>query len=183
MIERRQELNTIEKLLKRNPVVGIIGARQVGKTTLAQQYAAQTGKAVNYYDLENPEDEARLADPMLALKQHKGLVVIDEIQRHPDIFPILRVLSDRKRTPARFLILGSASPELMQKSSETLAGRVAYHHLNGFSLDEVKIKDGVHPLLDNEAMRVINSSPRWRPAMKNHKETAVQLEHTIVFRL
>ena len=141
MIERRQELDTIKKLLKRNPVVGIIGARQVGKTTLAQEFSAQTRTVAVYYDLENPEDEARLADPMLVLKQHKGLVIIDEIQRHPDIFPVLRVLADRKRTPTRFLILGSASPELMQKSSETLAGRVAYHHLSGFSLDEVDIKE------------------------------------------
>ena len=141
MIERRQELDTIKKLLKRNPVVGIIGARQVGKTTLAQEFSAQTRTVAVYYDLENPEDEARLADPMLVLKQHKGLVIIDEIQRHPDIFPVLRVLVDRKRTPTRFLILGSASPELMQKSSETLAGRVAYHHLSGFSLDEVDIKE------------------------------------------
>jgi len=144
MIERRQELNTIEKLLKRNPVVGIIGARQVGKTTLAQQFASRSSAATTYYDLENPEDEARLADPMLVLKQHKGLIVIDEIQRHPGIFPVLRVLADRKRTPARFLILGSASPELMQKSSETLAGRVAYHHLSGFGLDEVDIREHIN---------------------------------------
>jgi predicted AAA+ superfamily ATPase len=140
MIERRQELDSIGKLLKRNPVVGIIGARQVGKTTLAQQFAAQTDASVFYYDLENPEDEARLADPMLVLKQHNGLVVIDEIQRHPDIFPVLRVLADRPRASARFLTLGSASPQLMQKSSETLSGRAAYHHLNGFGLDEVGIE-------------------------------------------
>ena len=140
MIERRQELATIAKLLKRNPVVGIIGARQVGKTTLARQVADKTGAGVIYYDLESPEDEARLSDPMLVLKRHKGLVVIDEIQRHPEIFPVLRVLADREQTPARFLVLGSASPELMQKSSETLAGRVAYHLLSGFNLDEVDIK-------------------------------------------
>ena len=143
MIERRQELDTIGRLLKKSPVVGIIGARHVGKTTLAKQVAAQTDASVFYYDLENPEDEARLADPMLVLKQHKGLVVIDEIQRHPDIFPVLRVLADRPRTSARFLILGSASPQLMRKSSETLAGRAAYHRLNGFSLDEVGIEKHV----------------------------------------
>jgi predicted AAA+ superfamily ATPase len=141
MIERRQEFDTIKTLLKRNPVVGIIGARQVGKTTLEQQFAEKTSAAAIYYDLENPEDEARLADSMLVLKQHKGLVVIDEIQRHPDIFPVLRVLADRRQTPARFLILGSASPALMQKRSETLAGRVAYHHLGGFGLDEVDIQN------------------------------------------
>lgn len=140
MINRRYELHTIGELLNQNPVVGIVGARQVGKTTLAQQFAAQINNSVFYYDLENPEDTARLTDPMLVLKPHKGLVVIDEIQRMPDIFPILRVLADRPRTPARFLILGSASPALMQKSSETLAGRIAYHHLKGFSLDEVTIE-------------------------------------------
>jgi predicted AAA+ superfamily ATPase len=140
MINRRHELDTIGELLNQNPVVGVIGARQVGKTTLAQRFAAQINNSVFYYDLENPEDEARLTDPMLVLKPHKGLVVIDEIQRMPDIFPILRVLADRPRSPAQFLIIGSASPDLMQKSSETLAGRIAYHHLNGFSLDEVTIE-------------------------------------------
>jgi predicted AAA+ superfamily ATPase len=140
MIERNQELDDVKRLLKRNPVVGIVGARQVGKTTLAQQLAKQAHAAVSYYDLENPEDLARLADPMLVLKRHKGLVIIDEIQRLPEIFPILRVLADRSKTPARFLILGSASPELLQSSSETLAGRVSYHQLNGFSLDEVGIE-------------------------------------------
>jgi len=109
MIERSQELDDVKRLLKRNPIVGIVGARQVGKTTLAQQLAKQTQAAVCYYDLENPEDLARLADPMLVLKRHKGLVIIDEIERLPEIFPVLRVLSDRPKTPARFLILGSAS--------------------------------------------------------------------------
>jgi predicted AAA+ superfamily ATPase len=77
MIERSQELDDVKRLLKRNPIVGIVGARQVGKTTLAQQLAKQTQAAVCYYDLENPEDLARLADPMLVLKRHKGLVIID----------------------------------------------------------------------------------------------------------
>ncbi|MCK7515194.1 MAG: ATP-binding protein [Desulfobacterales bacterium] len=118
-------------------MVGIIGARQVGKTTLARAFAARTGKKVVYYDLENPEDLARLTDPMLVLKQHKGVVIIDEVQRMPDLFPVLRVLADRPGRPAQFLILGSASPAMLRQSPETLAGRIAYRRLNGFSLAEV----------------------------------------------
>jgi len=85
MIIRRRELETLRMLLKRHPVVGIVGARQVGKTTLAHALARQTEGHTSYFDLENPEDMARLADPMMALKEHKGLVVIDEIQRYPDL--------------------------------------------------------------------------------------------------
>ena len=124
-------------MLRSHPVVGIIGARQVGKTTLSRLFVADIKKPVSYYDLENPEDLARLSDPMLALKGQKGLVVIDEIQRYPDLFSVLRVLVDRPKLPARFLILGSASPDLLRQSAETLAGRIVYHQLDGFSLDEV----------------------------------------------
>lgn len=137
MIDRPLELEALDRLLRRFPVVGIIGARQVGKTTLARDFAARTGKKVVYYDLENPEDLARLTDPMLVLKQHKGVVIIDEVQRMPDLFPVLRVLADRPGRPAQFLILGSASPAMLRQSSETLAGRIAYRRLNGFSLAEV----------------------------------------------
>jgi predicted AAA+ superfamily ATPase len=137
MIKRGRELETLRKLLKRHPVVGIVGARQVGKTTLARSLISAIGKSTSYFDLENPEDLARLADPMLALKDLKGLVVIDEIQRLPELFPVLRVLVDRPRSPSRFLILGSASPGLLRQGSETLAGRILYHQLNGFSLDEI----------------------------------------------
>lgn len=139
-IERKKELDFLRQLLRRHPVVGIIGARQVGKTTLAQQFAARMGGPFFYYDLENPEDLTRLSDPMLALKELKGLVIIDEIQRFPDLFPILRVLADRPRLPARFLILGSASPALLRQSSETLTGRIFYHQLKGLSLDDVEVK-------------------------------------------
>jgi predicted AAA+ superfamily ATPase len=118
-------------------VVGIIGARQVGKTTLARQLATRMAEPVFYYDLENPEDLAKLSDPMLALKALKGLVIIDEIQRLPNLFSVLRVLVDRPRFRTRFLVLGSASPDLLRQSSETLAGRILYHHLKGFSLNEV----------------------------------------------
>lgn len=140
MIKRDKELKTIAKLLQRHPVVGIVGARQVGKTTLARMVVARKKGPYAYFDLENPEDLARLADPMLALKDLKGLVVIDEIQQHPDLFTVLRVLVDRPKSNTRFLVLGSASPDLLRQSSETLAGRIIYHELGGFTLGEI----GVH---------------------------------------
>jgi len=140
VIKRDKELKTITKLLRRHPVVGIVGARQVGKTTLARMVVARKKGPYAYFDLENPEDLARLADPMLALKDLKGLVVIDEIQQHPDLFTVLRVLVDRPKSNTRFLVLGSASPDLLRQSSETLAGRIIYHELGGFTLGEV----GVH---------------------------------------
>lgn len=90
-----------------------------------------------YFDLEDPEDDAKLADPMLALKPLRGLVVLDEIQRLPDLFRVVRVLADRRPLPARFLVLGSASPELLRQGSESLAGRIAYHELGGFALEDV----------------------------------------------
>jgi predicted AAA+ superfamily ATPase len=145
MIERAREFQTVKRLLDRYPVVGITGARQVGKTTLARAVAARWKGPVTRFDLENPQDVTRLADPLLALQELKGLVIIDEIQRLPDLFPLLRVLADRPRTPARLLVLGSASPELLRQGSETLAGRIIYHELGGFSLDEVGIEH--HPRL------------------------------------
>lgn len=144
MIDRARELEVLTGLLKRHPVVGIIGARQVGKSTLAGEYLKTVSTPSTRFDLENPEDEARLADPMLALKPLTGIIVIDEIQRHPNLFPVLRVLVDRKPNPARFLILGSASPELLKQSAESLAGRIVYHELNGFSLEEVGIERRNH---------------------------------------
>jgi uncharacterized protein len=127
--------------LERHRVVGIIGARQVGKSTLVNEYMKTAGQPFHVFDLENPDDLARLAEPMLALKNLSGIVVIDEVQRHPDLFPVLRVLADRTPSPARFVILGSASPELLRQSSETLAGRIYYHELGGFSLEEVGIEN------------------------------------------
>ena len=141
MIDRKRDIKKLVSLLKRHPVVGIIGARQVGKTTLARSLSGQIRSASFYFDLENPEDLAMLADPMLALKGLKGLVVIDEIQRLPGLFPVLRVLVDRPKAPARFLVLGSASPELLRQGSESLAGRIIYQELGGFSLDDVGIKN------------------------------------------
>lgn len=141
MVNRNKELSTIHSLLRRHPVVGIVGARQVGKTTLARMVVKTIKVPFSYFDLENPEDFARLADPMLKLKELKGLVVIDEIQRYPDLFPVLRVLVDRPKMPAKFLVLGSASPDLLRQGSETLAGRIYYHELSGFALDEIGVSN------------------------------------------
>jgi uncharacterized protein len=114
IIARLRHLSQLENLLTRYPVVAILGARQVGKTTLALQLVNRTVTPTTVFDLENPTDLARLADPMLALQHLRGLVVLDEVQRQPDLFPILRVLADRPQHPARFLVLGSASPTLLQ---------------------------------------------------------------------
>jgi hypothetical protein len=137
VIDRRRQLATVKRLLARNPVVAILGARQVGKTTLARAHADRQKGGVTVFDLERPQDLARLADPELALADLKGLVILDEIQRQPELFPVLRTLVDRPRSPARFLVLGSASPDLLRQSSESLAGRIAYHTLSPLSLDEV----------------------------------------------
>jgi uncharacterized protein len=139
VIARTRELETLQRLLRRNPIVGILGARQVGKSTLAREVAARRRDPVTYFDLENDEDLARLSDPLLALKGLRGLAVVDEIQHRPELFRTLRVLADRGNRPCRFLVLGSASPELLRQSSETLAGRIAYHELGGFALDEVGV--------------------------------------------
>ncbi|MBM4276794.1 MAG: ATP-binding protein [Deltaproteobacteria bacterium] len=141
LINRKQEVETLQGLLRRHPVVGLIGARQVGKSTLARILIERTKGPTSYFDLENPEDTARLSDPMIALRGLKGLVVIDEVHRQPNLFPILRVLVDRPQSAVRFLVLGSASPDLLRQSSETLAGRIFYHELGGFSLEEVGIEN------------------------------------------
>jgi len=137
VIQRQRHQNRLKKLLARNPIVAILGARQVGKTTLARTLIKDLGRPATVFDLERRQDLAQLADPELALQDLRGVVVLDEIQRRPELFPTLRVLADRPRRPARFLVLGSASPELLRQSSESLAGRIAYHELSGFSLDEV----------------------------------------------
>lgn len=136
-VPRERHLARVRQLLRDHPIVGVLGARQVGKTTLARQLAASWDEPATRFDLEDPEDLARLADPKLALADLDGLVILDEIQRRPDLFPVLRVLVDRPHGGAGFLILGSASPDLLRQSSETLAGRIAYHELDGFRLDEV----------------------------------------------
>jgi predicted AAA+ superfamily ATPase len=137
IILRSRHLTRLHTLLAESPIVAIIGARQIGKTTLARQLAQQIAAPVTVFDLENPRDLARLEDPLLALEGLQGLVVLDEIQRRPELFPILRVLADRRPLPARFLVLGSASPDLLKQSSESLAGRIQYYQLGGFALDEI----------------------------------------------
>jgi predicted AAA+ superfamily ATPase len=136
-IRRGGHLSEVKRLLRHHPVVGILGARQVGKTTLAAMVASRWRRQVTRFDLEDFEHRARLADPKLALQELKGLVVLDEAQHLPELFPILRVLADRAGTPARFLLLGSASPERARRTSESRAGRISYHRLRGFALDEV----------------------------------------------
>jgi len=134
---RATELREIRALLRTGPVVTILGPRQIGKTTLAREIARTWQVPTTTFDLEDPRDITRLADPTTTLGPLRGLVVIDEIQRRPELFPVLRVLSDRDRRPARFLLLGSASPSLLQQSSESLAGRIAYVELQGFGLSDV----------------------------------------------
>lgn len=135
MIARDDTLGRIEAALNRSTVVVLSGPRQCGKTTLARQLLSQD--SVNYFDLEDPASLTRLDEPMTALGPLNELVVIDEVQRRPDLFPILRVLADRRPVPARFLILGSASGNLLRQSSESLAGRVERIDIGGFSLEEV----------------------------------------------
>jgi hypothetical protein len=135
MITRPQELGRVRRALKRSRVVALIGPRQCGKTTLARQIVPPDSP--NYFDLEDPTSLARLAEPMTSLSALRGVVVIDEVQRRPDLFPVLRVLADRKPLRSRFLILGSASPALLRQSSESLAGRAETIPLSGFSLAEV----------------------------------------------
>lgn len=140
VIPRHRHLGAVSTLLDQFPVVGVLGARQVGKTTLARQLVDERTVPVTTFDLEDPTDRARLADPKLALASLDGLVVIDEIQHVPDLFPLLRVLVDRPENAARFLVLGSAGPNLLRQSSETLAGRIAYHELPPLQLDEVGVE-------------------------------------------
>jgi uncharacterized protein len=137
MIRRRLQVQ-VERALARYPVVGLLGPRQIGKTTLAKEVAGNVERRVVHLDLERPSDLARLADPELYLERHaEDLVVIDEVQRRPDLFPVLRALVDAHRTPGRYLILGSASPDLLRQASESLAGRVRYLELGPLTIDEV----------------------------------------------
>ena len=131
-------LELIKRYFRVFPITAILGARQVGKTTLARQFAAEQSLKIEFFDLEDPMDLTRLDNPMLALTKYSDcLIVIDEIQRRPDLFPILRVLVDHPDKKYKFLILGSASRELIQQSSETLAGRIGYIELPPFTFFDV----------------------------------------------
>lgn len=136
MLERRGPLRGLDAAFAGFSTVAILGPRQIGKTTLARQFAERLPGPVTRFDLEDARHVARLEDPLGALEPLRGLVVLDEIQRRPEIFPALRVLLDRPDNPARFLILGSASPELLRQSSETLAGRIAYRELGGLDVED-----------------------------------------------
>ena len=140
MLKRPRQLSRLKSLLKSNPVVAILGARQVGKTTLAHELREQWKQPCHVFDLENTGDLGRLADPLLTLEPLKGLVVLDEAQRMPELFPQLRVLADRRPIRTRFLVLGSASPNMLRQGNEPLAGRIAYYSLDGLSLEEVGAK-------------------------------------------
>ena len=130
-IERSQDVVKLGKLMESFPVKAILGPRQCGKSTLSKALGPR-----HAFDLENPRDLARLQNPMLALENLQGMVMIDEIQRQPDLFPVLRYLCDQD-PERRFLVLGSASRDLIRQSSESLAGRIAYHQLGGFRIEDV----------------------------------------------
>ena len=133
---RKQFLSSIIKHFKTHKVCALLGPRQCGKTTLSKQFVeAYNIPKINIFDLENPLDLARLNEPMLALSDLKGFVIIDEIQYKPNLFPILRVLVDT--TDIKFLVLGSASRDLIKQGSETLAGRIGYIEMTPFTLSEV----------------------------------------------
>lgn len=165
MIPRDGIVNELNSALARSPIVVLVGPRQCGKTTLARELLNED--SINYFDLEDPASLARLDEPVTALGPLEGLVVIDEIQRRPDLFPVLRVLVDRKDNPARFLILGSASGDLLRQSSESLAGRLERVTISGFSVGELGAESGqrlwirggfpLSYLADNEA-----DSLAWR---------------------
>ncbi len=139
MIARKQIMKEVRTGLGRGPVVALIGPRQCGKTTLARQLMGKD--SAGYFDLEDPGTAAVLENPMSALAPLIGLVVVDEAQRSPGLFPVLRVLADREGSPATFLILGSASPALSRQASESLAGRVEIVELGGFHLTELPRED------------------------------------------
>jgi len=131
LVERKTDRDLLAKFMSLFPVTAILGPRQCGKTTLAEALSAE-----HYFDLENPQDLARLEQPQLTLEDLTGDIVIDEIQRRPELFPLLRYLVDQKKK-RKFVILGSASRELIRQSSESLAGRIAYFQLGGFRLSDI----------------------------------------------
>jgi len=135
VIARTRYFQDMERALKRSPVVSLLGPRQCGKTTLARQFLGTEN--INYFDLEEPAVSALLEHPAVALRDLRGLVVIDEAQRQPGLFPLLRVLADRPGRPATFLLLGSASPELSRQIAESLAGRLEIIEMRGLDLGEV----------------------------------------------
>ena len=139
MLDRARYIEQIHQQFEVHSICGILGPRQAGKTTLAQQYAKNQTEPVHFFDLENPSDWESLQQPMLALERLEGLVIIDEVQYLPSLFPVLRVLCDKRQ--ARYLVLGSASPLLIKNSSESLAGRIGYIEMMPFHIGEVMASD------------------------------------------
>jgi len=137
MIPRLRLQQRIENAFRIAPIVTLLGPRQCGKTTIARTIAQE--RAATIFDLEDPTDNAALENPKLVLGELQGLIILDEVQRRPDLFPVLRVLVDRPDNATLFLLLGSASPSLVRDVSETLAGRTSFVEMQGFSLDEVGI--------------------------------------------
>ena len=146
MVARARYQQELRSALERNPVALLVGPRQCGKSTLARDLLS--AGAVHFFDLEDPAAAAALAQPMTTLRALRGLVVLDEAQRQPELFPVLRVLADRPAAPAKFLVLGSATPEFKRQSAESLAGRVEVVELRGFDLGEVG-----HDAIDSLWMR------------------------------
>jgi predicted AAA+ superfamily ATPase len=136
-VDRSRLRGAVAGALQRCRGMVLVGPRQVGKTTLARGFVA--ADSPNYLDLEDPRVEAQFAAPLTALESLRGLVVIDEVQRAPELFKVLRVLMDREAAPAKFLLLGSASPALLRQSDESLAGRVEVLEIGGFTLDEIGV--------------------------------------------
>jgi predicted AAA+ superfamily ATPase len=169
-MQRPNFISKIESSFRVHNIVALLGPRQCGKTTLAQEYFKRQGANPDwYFDLENPVDEQRLSQPMTTLQQPGDLVVIDEVQRLPELFKPLRVITDRLKKKTRFLILGSASRELIRQSSESLAGRIQYIEITPFQLGEVGsdhseqlwLRGGFPPsylMPDNQSSRI------WRDA-------------------
>lgn len=163
MRKRPELLARVQKALTRSPIVMLVGPRQCGKTSLARQLVGE--RSPNYFDLEQHAVAGVMADPDLVLDNLKGLVVLDEAQREPKLFPHLRVLADRTKNPAKFLVLGSASPELSRQASESLAGRVEIIELRGFDLSEVKETE-------HEALWLRGAFPRSLLARSNEESIA-----------
>jgi uncharacterized protein len=138
---KRHLAEEMAKTLRLFPALAILGPRQAGKTTLAKSIAKTLNKKSLYLDMENPDDRFLLQNPVAFLNHHKqDCIIIDEVQRMPELFPVLRSIIDAHRKPGRFLLLGSASPDLLAKSSETLAGRIYYHELTPFQINEIAEK-------------------------------------------
>ena len=177
MIPRRIESGVVSSL-RQFPVVGIVGARQVGKTTFAKSIAARRQGTI-YLDLELPSDVAKLEEAELYLRRHsRALVVLDEIQRMPQLFPLIRALVDESRRQGRFLVLGSAAPSLTRQSAESLAGRIEYHELTPFALSEIGAAESNYPKLWTRGGYPLSylaesdgASLRWRQAfIQTHLE-------------